>query len=203
MLPLAKAQYNTGTLLAVALQTALVAATAAGAAVAFDTSLGTLTFTAPSGWLYQFPLERELRDPNWRTAYWDSAPNAPNYDLANPRSLNAQLMFVAPSSLRDSTVTMNIDMVPYREVYLSSSLTSFRTLQSGSGAKDILARIPIDVDYGQVVAFRAYNHDAISASDQHFRVMRFRFTDYAGRLVPIDQPVVIELVFLDSDPFSM
>jgi hypothetical protein len=95
-LPLARAQYNTGTLLAVALQTALVAATAAGAAVAFDASLGTLTFTAPSGWLYQFPLERELRDPNWRTAYWDSAPNAPNYDLTNPRSLNAQLMFSPP-----------------------------------------------------------------------------------------------------------
>ena len=94
-------------------------------------------------------------------------------------------------------------MQPYREVYLSSSLTSSRTLQSGRGAKDILARIPIDVDYGQVVAFRAYNHDSISASDQHFRDMRFRFTDYAGRLVPIDQPVVIELAFIDSDPFAM
>jgi hypothetical protein len=203
VLPLAKAQYNTGTLLAAALQTALVAASAAGASVSFDTGLGTLTFTAPSGWLFQLPLERELRDPNWRAAYWDSVPNAAAYDLSNPRSLNAQLMFVSPSSLRDSTLTMNIDMVPYREVYLSSSLTSFRTLQSGTGAKDILARIPIDVDYGQVVAFRAYNTDAISASDQHFRVMHFRFTDHAGRIVPLDQQVVIELVFLDSDPFSM
>ena len=167
-LPLAKAQYNTGTLLAAALQSTLVAASAAGASVAFDTGLGTLTFTAPSGWLFQFPLERELRDPSWRTGNWDSVPNAPSYDLANPKSLNAQLMFVAPSSLRQSTVTMSIDLQPYREVYLRSSLTNFRTLQSGSGAKDILARIPIDVDYGQVVAYRAFTNDAISASDQHF-----------------------------------
>jgi hypothetical protein len=98
---------------------------------------------------------------------------------------------------------MNIDLQPYREVYLSSSLTNFRTLQSGTGAKDILARIPIDVDYGQVVAYRAFTNDAISASDQHFRTMRFRFTDHAGKLIPIDQQVIIELVFLDSDPFSM
>ena len=95
-------------------------------------------------------------------------------------------------------------MTPYREVYLASSLTNYRTLQSGTGAKDILARIPIDVDYGQVVSYRHLGpSDALAASDEHFRVMQFRFVDWAGRLVPIDQPVVIELVFLDSDPYSM
>jgi hypothetical protein len=202
-LPLAKAQYNTGTLLAAALQTALVAASAAGAAVAFDTSLGTLTVTAPSGWLFQLPTDRELRDPSWRTAHWDSVPNAAAYDLSDPRSLNGQLFFPQPSAQRQSTLTGNIDMTPYREVYLASSMTNFRTLQSGTGAKDILARIPIDQDYGQIVAFRSYTHEAIAASDQHFRVVRFRFLDWLGRVVPIDQPVVIELVFLDSDPFSM
>ena len=82
-------------------------------------------------------------------------------------------------------------------------MSNFRTLQSGTGAKDILARIPIDVDHGLIVAFRSYTHEAIAASDQHFRVVRFRFLDWLGRVVPIDQPVVIELVFLDSDPFSM
>jgi hypothetical protein len=202
-LPLAKAQYNTGTLLATALQTALVTAAGAGAAVAFDTSLGTLTFTAPSGWLFQFPTDRELRDPSWRTANWDSVPNAAAYSLSDPKALNGQLFFPSPSAQRQSTLTGNIDMTPYREVYLASSLTNFRTLQSGTGAKDILARIPIDVDYGQIIAFRSYTHEAIAASDQHFRVMRFRFLDWLGRVVPIDQPVVIELVFLDSDPYAM
>ena len=175
-----------------------MAASAAGAAVAFDTSLGTLTFTAPSGWLLQFPTDRELRDPSWRTAHWDSVPNAADYSLYDPKALNAQLFFPSPSAQRPSTLTGNIDMTPYREVYLASSMTNFRTLQSGTGAKDILARIPIDADYGQIVAFRSYTHEAIAASDQHFRVVRFRFLDWLGRVVPIDQPVVIELVFLDS-----
>ena len=70
-------------------------------------------------------------------------------------------------------------------------------------AKDILARIPIDADYGQIISFRSYTHEAIAASDQHFRVMRFRFLDWLGLVVPIDQPVIIELVFLVSDQFSM
>jgi hypothetical protein len=130
--------------------------------------------------------------------------DAPSYTLADPRSFNGQLFFPSPSSLPGSTVTGNIDMTPYREVYLASSLTNYRTLQSGTAAKDILARIPIDVDYGQVVSYRHLGpSDALAASDEHFRVLRFRFVDWAGRLVPIDQPVVIELVFLDSDPYAM
>ena len=202
-LRLAKAQYDTGTLLAAALQTALVAATGAGASVAFDTSLGTLTFTAASGWLLQFPTERELRDRNWRAAYWDSVPNADAYSLSDPKSLNGQLYFPSPSSPQGSTLTGNIDMTPYREIYVASSLTNFRTLQSGTGAQDILARVPIDVNYGEIISFRSYTHDALAASDEHFRVLRFRFLDWAGRVVPVDQPVVIELVFQDSDPYSM
>ena len=200
---LGKAQYNNGTLLAAALQTALVAVTNSGTTVAFDTSLGTLTFTAASGWLLQFPTERELRDQGWKTGRWDPVPNADDYSVLDRKSLNGQLYFPSPSAPQGSVLTGNIDMTPYREIYLASSLTNFRTLQSGTGAKDILARVPVDVNYGEVIAFRSYTHDAIGASDQHFRTMRFRFLDWAGRLVPVDQPVIIELVFLDSDPFAM
>ena len=78
-----------------------------------------------------------------------SVPNAAAYSLSDLRALNGQLFFPSPSALQTSTLTGNIDMTPYREVYLASSLTNYRTLQSGTGAKDILARIPIDVDYGQ------------------------------------------------------
>jgi hypothetical protein len=203
-LALQSAQYATGTALATALQTVLVAATAGGTTVSFSTSLGTLTFTAATGFRFQFPTERELRDQNWRAANWDLVHDPPSYTLADPRSFNGQLFFPSPSSLRGSTTTGNIDMTPYREVYLASSLTNYRTLQSGTAAKDILARIPIDVDYGQVVSYRHLGpSDALAASDEHFRVLRFRFVDWAGRLVPIDQPVVIELVFLDSDPYAM
>jgi hypothetical protein len=204
VLTLQSQQYATGTALANALQATLVNYVASGTTVAFDTSLGTLTLTAPTGWRLQFPTERELRDLNWRASNWDSVQNAASYSLQDPKSFNAQLFFPSPSALRGSTLTGNIDMTPYREVYLASSLSNYRTLQSGTGAKDILARIPIDVDYGQVVSYRHLGpSDALAASDEHFRVLRFRFVDWAGRLVPIDQPVVIELVFLDSDPYAM
>jgi hypothetical protein len=180
-----------------------VAVTNSGTTAAFDASLGTLTLTAASGWLLQFPTERELRDQGWKTGRWDPVPNADDYSVLDPKSLNGQLYFPSPSSPQSSVLTGNIGMTPYRQVYLSSSLTNFRTLQSGTGTKDILARIPLEVNYGEVNTFRSYTHDALGASDQHFRTMRFRFTDWAGRLVPIDQPVIIELVFLDSDPFAM
>ena len=68
---------------------------------------------------------------------------------------------------------------------------------------DYLARIPIEVNYGQVNTFRAYNHDAISVSDMHFRTVSFSFRDWAGRQIPLDQPAIIELSFLDGDPLSM
>ena len=94
-------------------------------------------------------------------------------------------------------------MTPYREVYLASSLTQYRTLQSGTGAKDILALDPQRRGLRPGGAYRHLGPDALSASDEHFRVLHFRFVDWVGQLVPIDQPVVIELVFLDSDPYSM
>ena len=97
-----------------------------------------------------------------------------------------------------------MDLVPSHEVYLASSITNYRTLQAGTAAQDIMARIPIDVNYGQVVVYRHLGPaDALSASDMNFRTVRFTFRDWAGRVVPIDQPAIIELAFLDSDPFSM
>jgi len=203
--PLLQRQYNTGTDLAAALQL-VIRETNPNATVTFDTSLGTLVIQSPPPWRLQFPTDPELRNRNWRAANWDPYPASSviAYDTSNPRDLNAQLFFPSPSTFREFTLTGNIDMTPYREVYLASSLTNYRTLQSGTGAKDIQVRIPIDVDYGQVVAYRHLGpSDALSASDEHFRVLQFRFVDWAGRLVPIDQPVVIELVFLDSDPYSM
>ena len=112
--------------------------------------------------------------------------------MQDPRSLNGQLFFPSPSSLRLGTVTGNIDMTPYREVYLASSLTQYRTLQSGTGAKDILARIPIDVDYGQVVAYRHLGpSDALSASDEHFRVLQFRFVTGQAGWCPSTSPSLL------------
>ena len=58
--------------------------------------------------------------------------------------------------------------------------------------------------YGEVVVYRHLGpSDALSASDLHLHSVSFSFRDWAGNLVPINQPVVVELVFLDSDPYTL
>ena len=95
-----------------------------------------------------------------------------------------------------------IDLSPMREVYLHCSLASNRTLHV-NGARDCIARIPIDVAYGEVVAYRHLGPtDALSSSDIHFRTIRFQLRDWAGNLATTGSFVVIELCFLDSDPYS-
>jgi hypothetical protein len=41
--------------------------------------------------------------------------------------------------------------------------------------------------------------DAIAVPNERIRTLRFTFRDWAGRAVPINQPVSIELTFLDTD----
>jgi hypothetical protein len=45
--------------------------------------------------------------------------------------------------------------------------------------------------------------DAISCSDANFRVISFQLRDFAGNLLPPGSFVVIELSFLDTDPYAM
>ena len=96
-----------------------------------------------------------------------------------------------------------VDLAPVREVYLHSSIANNRTMHL-NGARDCIARIPIDVDFGQVVTYRHLGPtDALSCSDFHFRTIRFTLRDWTGNLV--SEPfcfVVIELSFLDTDPYA-
>ena len=96
-----------------------------------------------------------------------------------------------------------VDLAPMREVYLHSSLANNRTLHV-NGSRDCIARIPIDVDYGEVVQYRYLGPtDALSSSDCHFRTIRFQLRDWAGNLAPTGSFVVIEICFLDTDPYAM
>jgi len=102
-----------------------------------------------------------------------------------------------------SITTGIVDLSPVREVYLHSSLANNRTLHV-NGARDCIARIPIDVDFGEVVQYRYLGPtDALSCSDLHFRTIRFQLRDWAGNLAPTGSFVVIELAFLDIDPYAM
>ena len=205
VVPISPGKY-TGATLATELQSKLRAATlVTEITVTFDAVYGTLTFSRPDGEM-QFPSDGELRSALWKVQNWDplASSSVHPYDPLNTASLNGMLYFPRPSSLKSSTTTGNIDLVPYRDVYLHSSITQFRTLKSGTGEKDCICRIPIEADFGFLNVYRHLGpSDAIACSDQHLRTVSFTFRDWQGKLVPIDQPVVLELVFLDTDPYSM
>ena len=60
------------------------------------------------------------------------------------------------------------------------------------------------MDFGEVVTYRHLGPtDALSSSDAHFRTIRFQIRDWAGNLAPTGSFVVVELCFLDTDPYAM
>ena len=194
---LAGKHYTNGTALATALQV-YIRSIVTDATVTFDTDVGKLLFSS-TAWTLRFPSDRELRDVNFRTNW-----HGVEYDITDPQSFNSQLYFPAPSTFQNNAVSGQIDLIPFREIYLSSNITNYKTLQSGSGAMDILARVPIDAPFGEIINFRAYGiPDALSVSDMHFRTISFTMRDYRGKVMPIDQQVVIELCFASSDPMEM
>jgi len=122
ILPVPVGQYS-GASLAAALQSLLQTAT-----VGFDTE-GRLTVTSTVP--LQFPTDAELRDSAWRGAHWDAYDELQQpYDTTYPKDLNGQLFFPSPSAPALRTVTGNVDLAPYREVYLHSSLSNNLTLKN-------------------------------------------------------------------------
>ena len=204
IVPISPGRYI-GSTLATEIQSKLRAATLSTAyTVTFDEAYGRISIARSDGGFIQLPTDGELRDTAWKSANWDPYASVYQYSASDPQSLNGILYFPRPSSLQTSVTSGNIDLVPYREVYLHSNLTTFRTLKCGTGEQDCLARIPIDADYGFVVVWKHLGpSDAISVPTAQLRNLTFSLRDWAGRLVPVDQPVVIELVFLDSDVYNM
>jgi hypothetical protein len=193
----------TGTSLASALQNGMRTMTGDNSYIVdFNAFDGKLTFTGRNA---QFPRESELRDPAWKAANWDPVFGAQNYDVSDPQSLNAILYF-PPSKMQASTTTGNIDLAPYREIYIHSSIGDNNTLRTGLGNQDCLCRVPVTEDFGYVVSYRDYlgMADALSASSLKLRTISFSVRDWAGRLVEgLTQPLIIELVFCDTNPYEL
>ena len=126
---------------------------------------------------------------------------APKYLSVNAM-LNMPLRY--PTPIYGSPFTTGIlDLTSLREVYLHSSLANNRTLHV-NGSRDCIARIPIDVSLGEIVQYRYLGPtEALSCSDMHFRTIRFQLRDWAGNIAPMGSFVVIELCFMDTDPYSM
>jgi hypothetical protein len=196
VLPLPLGQY-TGVGLTSALQAAFQSIAAEGAVV-WDEVQGKYTFDCDTPHItVMFPTGDQLRNAYWISTYWPSVGNS-------PRDFNTQLYFPEAKAFTQTVVTGVVSLMPFRELFLHSSLTNFRTLK-GSGEKDALCRVPIDVDYGMLNNFRNFGgqENSIAASSQHFRSISFQWRTFDGYIPDMPQPTSIELCFLDSDPYNL
>jgi hypothetical protein len=97
-----------------------------------------------------------------------------------------------------------VDFSPVREIYLHSSLG-----QQPHDAHQRRARLHRQDSHRRVLTARLcpYRYlgptDAISCSDANFRTISFQLRDFAGNSLTPGSFVVIELAFLDTDPYTM
>jgi hypothetical protein len=198
-IPLPEGQY-TGQLLADVLQSAIQYNIRGTVTVTLDQTVGKITLSFDRNvWI---PTGENLRNKGWKSSNWDPYSTV-DYSITNPKDFNSQLN-LPPSSFGLGITTGIVDLLPYREVFLHSSLTNFHTLKV-TGEKDCLIRIPLEAGYGEVINYRNYGgaENAIAASDKHFRQLTWTLRDWMGNVVPMQHPVSIEICFIDSDPFTM
>jgi hypothetical protein len=169
-------------------------------AVIWNENAGRFVFTFDRDiWL---PTGDEIRNASWKANKWDPYSSF-QYYTGNARDFNSQLN-LPPSTFTRNITTGVVDLLPYREVFLHSSLTNFHTLKA-NGEKDCLLRVPVDAGYGEIINFRNFGgaENAIAASDKHFRQLTWTLRDWQGNVVALEHPMSIELCFIDSDPFTM
>ena len=140
-----------------ALQTAL----GSQSTVTWNPALGTYSFQ----WVQTGVLPAQYTIPSYQDVdswyqYYKCAVMAPTGVTYTPgpskqQSINGLLNMPVtyPNWFGGGSTSGIVDLAPMREVYLHSSLANNRTLHV-NGSRDCIARIPIDVDYGEVVQYR-------------------------------------------------
>ena len=173
----------------------------------FDPNNGTLRFAVgdpTSGDPIWVPDPSEITDHLWRWSAWDDLPGPSIKDLQDLRAFNGHLNLRLPTNgyaNGTSWTSGSVDLNVLREVYLHTSLTQFRTLTS-AGLKDCLARIPIEVECGQVVTYRhiGTDSDSIPCPEATFRTLRITFRDGFGRVLDMNSYVVLEIGLIETLP---
>jgi hypothetical protein len=196
---LPEGQY-TGSALAGILQDAIQNIFGGTVTVTWNETLGKLAFSSDK--YISIPKGEDLRSKSWKASNWDPYSSF-QYSTSNAKDFNSQLNIQYSGFGRNFTTGV-VDLLPYREVFLHSSLTNFHTLKA-TGEKDCLVRIPVDAGYGETVNYRNFggSENAIAASDKHFRQLTWTLRDWQGNVIPIQHPVSIEICFIDNDPFTL
>jgi hypothetical protein len=83
-------------------------------------------------------------------------------------------------------------------VYLHSTFLAANNTLAPSGLRDVLCRIPVDVEYGGIVQYASRtSDDAVAIQPQQGATqVDFTFRDYRGQPIPMDGYVAIEIVFV-------
>ena len=149
------------------------------------------------------PSSEELMDPSWKTVNWDTATvpatHAANYSNATPNSIGDVMRITSPTNYVSVFKSGLLDLRVNHVLYLHSSLTSYQSLTS-RGERTVVARIPINADFGYVVHWQnnALSDDYMAVGSQRFRTLRFRLTNAYGTTVDLHGGhIALELIFAE------
>ena len=105
------------------------------------------------------------------------------------RSLNTMLKNFTADSFEGSEVFRSgfVDMYPLRNIYLScSGLGNFNTM-SVSGDRNIIKKIPVNADYGNVIFYEsATGLDYLDCSHQTLSRISFQLRDIFGNIIDLN-----------------
>jgi len=172
---------------AAALQQAMRAAGVSVSVTVYDRHL--LFTCAPNNMIQIAPAHAILDLPpgDRDDGAWHQAP-------AN--ELNFLLNITGQAGLVQRLRSGLLDLFPYRSVYLHSTFLAANNTLAPSGLRDVLCRIPVDVEYGGIVQYVSRtSDDAVAIQPQQGATqVDFTFRDYRGQPIHMDGYVAIEIV---------
>ena len=128
--------------------------------------------------------DEELTNPTFRTAWAAYTPTAP-YDMHDPKSLN-EIIRAQPTPFASSYLSELVQLQPFSTLYLHSSLTTYDGIDT-IGRSGILARVPLETNYGFVNHFQGpfLEQCWFDVGGISFRNLRLSLRNARGRVVPL------------------
>ena len=158
--------------------------------VTYNQDLLTYTLSVSSPWVCKIYTDGELTDPNLD---WHGAPFSPT-DLKS-----ANEIFTNSVKKEGQEITTGIiDLRRYHNIYMSSmNLSSFTTM-GARGENNIIKKIPVTVDYGNIIYDNVVaNHDWVNVSRLLLKTLEFRLSDVYGNTIDLrGMPISFSLIFM-------
>ena len=112
----------------------------------------------------------------------------PEYDKTNLHSFNSNLQNISPQRFTDkqSYICNFLDLHSIKNIYLSSNMANFDSINPQGYPSNIVKKIPLTADYGYLIVDNLMTlNDYLSCSNRTFSQLDFKFTNTEGLELPI------------------